>query len=91
MKEVFEKIFSRVQQMSDAEFKTELDRYKDDELVVALSVMEGVLARHCEQLIVKDVLWSLRSEVLSPLAVDDFEEWKAIVNAANDERFALAA
>ncbi|MDR6453884.1 hypothetical protein [Variovorax paradoxus] len=95
MKDIFEKIFSKVQLMSDAEFTTELARYKNDEVVVALSEMERVLAQRMEASWMKGLLsavWSLtsRSDATSPLAVDDFEDYVPS-NAANDERFALAA
>jgi len=98
MKEVFEKIMAKVQHMSDAEFSAELARYKDDDVVAALSQMEMVLSDHAKiEWLARafSVVWSLAtssSVQQPPLPVSDFEDadLKAC-NASNDERFALAA
>lgn len=91
MRDVIAKILEKLHQMSDKEFALKIEQYRGDEVAMTI--------RHIEETVLEDKAFNFVLAKMFALIPTDFEfhpsyeyfEADAIINAANDERFCLAA
>ena len=91
MRDVVTKILEKIRQMSDKEFALKIEQYRGDEVAMAVRYIEETVSENKTSSFVLAKMFALIPIDFEFHPSYEYFEADAIINAANDERFCLAA